>query len=149
MHTSVLLQEAIEILNPQSGQNFIDATVNGGGHAKAILEKIGGEGKLLGIDWDCTLIAELKAKSAKENLILECGNYANIKSIARKYNLDKVSGILFDLGFSSYHIEESGRGFSFLRNEPLDMRYSPKNNELTAEKIINTWPEEAIETNLR
>ena len=152
IHKPVLLKEVLEIFDPQPGETYIDATVNGGGHALAIAERVGPKGEVAGIDWDCQLPEKLKIKSEKlkvKNLILVCDNYANIKSIAGKYNLGKIAGILFDLGFSSYHIEESGRGFSFLRNEPLDMRYSPKNNELTAEKIINTWPEEAIETILR
>lgn len=154
MHTPVLLQEAIEILNPQPGQNFIDATVNGGGHSAAILEKISPGGSLIGIDWDCDLIEAAKfqiskSKFQKTKIILECDNYAHIKSIARKYNLDKVSGILFDLGFSSHHIEDSLRGFSFRKNEPLDMRYNTKTYELTAKKIINNWSQEAIEDILR
>lgn len=145
MHIPVLLKEILDVFDPRPGQIYIDATINGGGHAQAILRKIGPKGKLLGIDWDCDLIAKLKAKSAKENLILNCDNYADIKSIARKYHLDKINGILFDLGFSSYHIEKSGRGFSFLKHEPLDMRYNSHENSLTAYQIINTWPQKAIE----
>ncbi len=144
MHTPVLLKEVLEVFNPQSGQIYIDATINGGGHGKAILERLGAKGRIVGIDWDCGLIEKLK-QSQINNLTLTCDNYAHIKSIARKYNLGEVSGIIFDLGFSSYHPEESKRGFSFLRDEPLDMRYNINFNELTAEKIINTWPREAIE----
>lgn len=150
MHRPVLLNEVLSIFNPQPGEKYVDATINGGGHATAILERIGPKGKLLGIDWDCALIAKLKDKSKKtKNLILECGNYADIKSIARKYSLDKIDGILFDLGFSSHQLEESGRGFSFLRHEPLDMRYNIYENTLTASEIINTWPRKAIEDILR
>ena len=144
MHTPVLLKEVLEVFNPQLGQIYIDATINGGGHGKAILERLGVKGRIVGIDWDCGLIEKLK-QSQINNLTLTCDNYAHIKFIARKYNLGEVSGIIFDLGFSSYHPEESKRGFSFLRDEPLDMRYNINFNELTAEKIINTWPREAIE----
>jgi 16S rRNA (cytosine1402-N4)-methyltransferase len=152
VHKPVLLNEVLEIFNPQFGQTYIDATINGGGHALPILEKVGQEGMVIGIDWDRELIRELKIKNEKlkvNNLKLVCANYADLKSIAREHNLDKISGILFDLGFSSHHLEESGRGFSFYKDEPLDMRYNPYENELTAEKIINTWKEEAIETILR
>lgn len=152
MHVPVLLKEVLEIFDPKPGHTYIDATVNGGGHTEAILKKIGSKGKLVGIDWDCELLEKLKDKGLKtkaKNLILECDNYANIKSIARKYNLGEVSGILFDLGFSSHQLEESGRGFSFLKKEPLDMRYNIHENKLIAAEIINTWPQQAIENILR
>ena len=150
-HKPVLLREVIKIFDPKPGEYYIDATINGGGHAKAILEEISPDGKLLGIDWDCDLIHELEIKYQKlniKNIKLICGNYANIKHIAGKHNFSKASGILFDLGFSSYHIKESQKGFSFLKDEPLDMRYS-KQNEKTAEKIINNESEKAIENIIR
>lgn len=152
VHRSVLLNEVIKIFNPQPGQVYIDATVNGGGHAWAIAEKVGQSGLVLGIDRDCELIRELKANSEKSNIVnleLICDNYVNIQSVAREHHLDAVSGILFDCGFSSYHVEASRRGFSFLRDEPLDMRYDAKSHGLTAEKIINQWPGAAIEDILR
>lgn len=146
-HKPVLLEEILRILNPQQGEKYIDATINGGGHSRAILERIKPEGKLLGIDLDCGLIAQLQKNPEFEakNIKLICDNYANLTHIAAEYNFDSCTGILFDLGFSSYHIEKSQRGFSFLRNEPLDMRYNPAGNDLTAEKIINNWPGPAIE----
>src|SRR3989338_320296 len=99
-HRPVLLKEVLEIFNPQPGQNYIDATINGGGHARAILERIGPKDKLLGIDWDCDLIQELKIKnqeSGTENIMLVCDNYRNIKEIAEKNNFRPVHGILLDL----------------------------------------------------
>lgn len=150
MHTPVLPQEVLKIFNPQPGESYIDATINGGGHAKAIAERIGETGKLLGIDWDCELLERIRnQKSGIKNIELVCGNNQDIERIAKEKGFSKVNGILFDLGFSSYHIEKSGRGFSFQRDEPLDMRYSPGKNELTAEKIVNTWTEGAIEDILR
>lgn len=152
IHKPVLLREVIEIFDPKPGEIYIDATINGGGHAYAILEKIGPEGKLLGIDWDCRLIDELNIKSQKlkiANLFLNCDNYANLSAINRQYNLDKVNGILFDLGFSSNQLESSGRGFSFLKNEPLDMRYNTHATQTNAATIINTWEGKAIENILR
>lgn len=154
VHTPVLLKEIIEIFDPQPGEKYIDATINGGGHSAAILERISPGGLLLGIDWDCELIKAAKIQITKskfqsDKIILECDNYANLELISAKHNFGPADGIIFDLGFSSHHLEESKRGFSFLRREPLDMRYSPQTNELTAEKIVNTYTGKAIENILR
>lgn len=148
MHTPVLLNEILEIFNPQPGEIYIDATVNGGGHAQAIAKKIGDEGKVIGIDWDQEIIDELQIKNQElgiKNIELACGNYIEARKIAEKFGITKVNGILFDLGFSAHHIEKSGRGFSFQRDEPLDMRYNPIQNALTAATIVNTWPAKELE----
>ena len=155
VHQPVLLKEVIEILNPQSGQIYIDATIGGGGHAKEILERIKPNGKLLGIDWDKEQINRLEIKFSEylksNNLILVNDNYKNLENIIKQYNFHKVDGVLFDLGFSRYHIEESGKGFSFQKNEPLIMRYHELEgtSEITAAEIVNTWPEEKLEKILK
>ncbi len=152
MHIPVLQKEVIECLSPEPNENFIDCTVNGGGHSLALLERTGPKGKVLGIDEDREIIKETERKiqntEYKNRLILVPGNFADLKEIAEKQKFKKVSGILFDLGMSSWHLEESGRGFSFLKNEPLDMRYNPL-NPLTAEKILNYWSLQEIEKILR
>jgi len=145
MHIPVLQKEVLEYLNPKPNENFIDATIGGGGHALAILEKILPRGKVLGIDWDPEMIQHLKPSG---NLILVCDNFVNLKEIVKKKNFGKVSGILFDLGMSSWHLGKSGRGFSFQKKEPLDMRYSLE-TQLTAEKIVNYWSKFDIEKILR
>lgn len=147
MHKPVLLNEVLEIFDPQPGEIYIDATVNGGGHAKAIAERIGSDGKVLGIDWDCALIENLE-KQKISNLNLVCDNYANLEHIVAKHRVGPVAGIIFDLGFSSHQLEASGRGFSFLKDETLDMRYG-ESNERTAEHIVNTWPRDILEATLR
>jgi 16S rRNA (cytosine1402-N4)-methyltransferase len=149
MHIPVLRKEIIEYLDPKPNENFIDCTVGNGGHAAEILEKTAPEGKLLGIDMDGSQIKNLesKIKIYKNRLILVNDNYANLEEVA-KGRIKKVSGILLDLGFSSWHVDESKRGFSFLKNEPLDMRYS-ENSQLTAEKILDYWSESDIEKILR
>ncbi len=148
LHAPVLLKEVVDIFDPHPGQIYIDATVNGGGHACAIAEKIGASGTVIGIDWDCELIRELRMmneESGIRNIKLVCDTYVNVQKIAKEAGVTrKVNGILFDLGFSSYHVEHSGRGFSFFRDEPLDMRYSVQ-NPLTAEEIVNTWTQGALE----
>jgi len=118
----------------------------------AILERNKPHGKVLGVDSDPEILEklrlEVKDADFKERLILVCENFANLGKIIRKYYFKPVSGVLFDLGLSSWHLEESGRGFSFLRNEPLDMRYNPS-NALTAEAIVNFWSLKEIEKILR
>lgn len=150
MHKPVLLKEVLEILSPKPGENYVDATVNGGGHAKAIIERISPEGKLLAIDRDCELIHSVKNKfKDNKNVIFVCDTYANIKRIAARHNLHPIHGILFDFGFSLHHIEKSGRGFSFLKDEVLDMRYNAKEAVPTAADIVNSWPESKLENIFR
>lgn len=152
VHTPVFLNKVLEIFNPQPGQVYVDATVNGGGHARALADRVGESGRVIGIDLDEDLIKRLRSRSEQEgrkNIELIHGNYANLGDTLERLGYAHVDGILFDLGFSSYHVDGSGRGFSFLRDEPLDMRYDPERNELTAEQIINTWSEPAIEDIIR
>lgn len=152
MHEPVLLKEVLEILNPRPGQVFIDSTVNGGGHARAIAGTVGSRGMVLGIDWDCDLVHELKKRNEEsciQNIMVECGNYADLDEIAKKNNIMKADGILFDLGFSSYHVDQSGRGFSFQKDEPLDMKYNPLSQDTDAGKIINSESEGALENMIR
>ncbi|OIO48617.1 MAG: 16S rRNA (cytosine(1402)-N(4))-methyltransferase [Parcubacteria group bacterium CG1_02_40_82] len=146
MHIPVLQKEVLEFLSPKADENFIDATIGGGGHAFEILKHTAPNGKLLGIDVNLAAIEDLKEKikneEIKNRLILICGNFSNLQNIVRDFNFNSVRGVLADLGFSSGEIETSGRGFSFLRDEPLDMRYGK--NELTAEKIINNWSDQDL-----
>ncbi len=160
MHITVLQKEAMEYLDPKPNKNFIDCTIGSGGHAASILEKTAPRGKLLGIDWDREQISSFaKAtlgrtgeaedkQNFRKRLILVNDNFANLEKIVKENKFRNVSGILLDLGFSSWHIEESGRGFSFSKKEPLDMRYYV-NFPLTAEKILNYWSEPDLERILR
>lgn len=145
MHIPVLQKEVLEFLDPKPGENLIDCTIDGGGHAMEILKKNSPDGKLLGIDLDKKMIAALEAKIKSENLnnlIVAEGNFKNLKKIAEEKKISNVSGILIDLGWSSIQIEESGRGFSFLKNEPLDMRYS--NSGMTAAEAVNRLDEKEL-----
>lgn len=145
------MSEVLKYLDPKPDENFVDCTLGGAGHAAAILEKIIPDGKLLGIDLDIDSLKAAEAKiqnsKVKNNLILVGDNYANLKNIVEEYNFKPVNGILFDLGMSSWHLDESGRGFSFKKDEPLKMNYELgiRNNELTADEIINKWPEKELE----
>ncbi len=123
VHRPVLLEEVIKFLAPQPGDFIIDGTVDGGGHARAILEKIGSAGNFLGVDRDKELLSRTKEQLGKEkNVSLVCGNYADMPEILEDNNLPKADGLLLDLGFSSEQLE-SGRGFSFQKDEPLFMTY--------------------------
>ena len=119
-HTSVLLQESISFLKVRPGEKYIDATIGGGGHAFEILKR---GGKVLGIDVDEEAIAYVKGKfKIGEDLVLVKGNFRDIGEIARSHNFGTVSGIIFDLGASSYQFDQALRGFSFGKVGPLDMR---------------------------
>lgn len=157
LHIPVLLKEVLRYLDPKPNQNFIDCTIGGGGHGLTILEKISPNGKLLGIDLYKEAIESLKVERSddgaksnlKTNLILVNDNFANLSQIIEKYNFKNISGILLDLGLSTDLLEKSGRGFSFLRDDPLDMRYGENEFTVTAEEIVNQWPESEIEKILR
>ncbi|MDO8474472.1 MAG: 16S rRNA (cytosine(1402)-N(4))-methyltransferase RsmH [bacterium] len=151
MHIPVLKEKVIEYLAPKPNEHFIDCTIGQGGHALSILEKTGPKGKVLGIDQDSVFLSQLRQtiqKEYKNRLLLAEGNFAHITTIAQQEKFKPVHGILFDLGFSSLHIEESKRGFSFQKQEPLDMRYS-LSNPITAEKIVNYWSKTDIERILK
>lgn len=145
IHKPVLAKEVLEYLNPAPDENFIDATVGGAGHANLILEKNGPNGMVLGIDLDDRQIenSALAASQFSKRIILANDSYANIGDIVERKNFKPVNGILLDLGFSSWQLENSKRGFSFQKDEVLDMRYDVK-SILTAEEIVNNYPEEDI-----
>jgi 16S rRNA (cytosine1402-N4)-methyltransferase len=140
VHQPVMLKEVLEFLAPRENQNFVDGTVGGGGHASAILELTKPNGKLLGLDWDKEAItrASEKLNVHGDRAILVNSNYTQIKKVVEEKKFENIAGILLDLGLSSDQLQESGRGFTFQKNEPLDMRYSQE-NELTAKEILNTW----------
>jgi 16S rRNA (cytosine1402-N4)-methyltransferase len=152
VHIPVLQKEILRYLDPKKDENFIDATIGCGGHARIILERNGPQGKLLGIEKDPELFKILKKdfseKEWQKRLILVNDSYLNLEEIVKKYKFPKADGILFDLGLSTWHLKESGRGFSFQKDEPLDMRYDPKEPE-TAEKILNYRSFAEIEKILR
>jgi 16S rRNA (cytosine1402-N4)-methyltransferase len=124
-HTPVLLQEVMSALDPKPGEFFIDGTLGGGGHAEEIIKRLGEKGTLLGLDWNKKAAEEFqkKTKDSKTRIIVAPRNFAELPEIIKEYNLPKADGLLLDLGFSSFELEE-GRGFSFLKDEPLLMTYS-------------------------
>lgn len=144
-HIPVLLKEVLEYLDPKPNQNFIDATIGDGGHANAILEKIGPKGKLIAIDRDFESIVRAKSNLSKfgGRVLFINGSFGNLLEIVKSNKIGVISGILFDFGISSSQLQNSGRGFSFQKDEILDMRYDVKNS-ITAEDIVNEYSEREL-----
>lgn len=144
-HRSVLLQESIHGLSLRNGDVFVDATLGRGGHSAYVAENFGKNVKIIGIDADLVSV-----ESSRERLKgYDCdftavkGNFRDLETILANLNLLKIDKILFDLGWNTNQFEESGRGFSFQKDEPLNMSYGD-NPDFTAGDIVNTWAEESI-----
>jgi len=146
-HVPVLLNEVIESLRLKSGYNVVDCTVGDGGHCEKILEAIGPRGKLLGIDADQESLLRAKKYLYKfgERVVFARDNFVNLKKIVQENNFEKVRGILVDLGWSSPQFQERGRGFSFQKEEVLDMRYNPNSDSPTAKELLNNLSEKELE----
>lgn len=147
IHTAVLKKEVLEYLDPKQNENFVDCTVGEGGHAEDIFKNNGPEGKVLGIDLDPQQISASQWLHVqyKDRAVLVNDSYTNITEIINRKNFGQVNGILLDLGMSSAQLARAHKGFSFQVDQGLDMRYNDETNYLTAEKIVNEWPEEKIE----
>jgi len=151
-HIPVLLNQVLDFLKPENGDTVLDATVNGGGHSLKILKYILPDGKLVGIDRDKKAIdglnSKFKIQSSKflSNIFLIHGNFKDLKELLKKENIAFANAVLFDLGISSNQLEDSGRGFSFKRREPLLMTlgWPIGPGDLTAYEILNSWPKEDI-----
>jgi len=151
IHIPVLKKEVIEYLVPKRNENFVDCTFGEGGHTIEILKRTEPRGKVLAIEVDPDLYKKGKIleKKFKGRLILKKGNFSELKKIVKEAKIERICGILFDLGISLWHIEKSKRGFSFLRDEPLIMRYDKDLTKLTAIDILNKYPERKIEEILK
>ena len=144
-HRPVLLEEVIQQLRCTPGDIFVDGTVGGGGHARAILDKTAPGGRLVGIDWDEAALAKARfhLHSYSERLVLVRDNFARMGSILNRMQIQAVDGILLDLGLSSFQVDAAERGFSFSQRGPLDMRMDTR-RETTAADLINTLTEEEL-----
>lgn len=143
-HKPVMLTECIKGLNIKPDGIYVDGTLGGAGHSKEIIQRLSSQGLLIGIDRD-----EEALEAAKNNLKQFSNvkyihdNHDNISSILEQLNIDKVEGILLDLGVSSYQLDERNRGFSYLGENVLDMRMD-KTQKLTAEMIVNHYSEHKL-----
>jgi len=142
-HVPVLYQEALDLLNVQPGQVYVDATLGGAGHTQGILER---GGLVIGLDQDPEAVERAKALN-HPNLRVYQANFRNLLEVLKEAGVEKVAGILADLGVSSFHLEDPGRGFSYQKEGPLDMRMGTEGP--TAEEVVNTLPLEELYRLLR
>ena len=137
-----MLPEIVEALAVRPGGRYVDATLGLGGHSAAILQAAQPGGRLLGIDRDPNAIRFASERLAPygDSVVIARGEFADIAEICDAHGFRPVDGILFDLGVSSMQLDMAGRGFSFMREEPLDMRMDPEGG-ITAADIVNTYDE--------
>jgi len=145
VHIPVLLNESLQGLNIKKGGIYVDGTIGGAGHSKEIAKLIGLEGILIGIDQDINAINAAKEKLSdyRDSIKLINDNFKNMKAVTQNLGINEVDGILLDLGVSSHQLDEEERGFSYMKDAALDMRMD-RRNPLTAEIIVNDWPEQEI-----
>ena len=142
-HIPVLKNETIELLNVREGKIYVDGTLGGAGHSKAILEKANIK-QLIGIDQDeIALLAAKENLKDFENVFFVHENFRNIDKILNDLNIQKVDGILVDIGVSSHQIDEADRGFSFRYDAKLDMRMD-KSNRFSAYELVNEYSEDEL-----
>ncbi|GIM27989.1 ribosomal RNA small subunit methyltransferase H [Clostridium polyendosporum] len=143
-HISVMLNECIDALNIRQDGIYVDCTLGGAGHSSHIVKKLSSKGTLIGIDQDKDA---LKAASERlkdfDNVIFVHNNFYNIDSILNDLEIEKVDGILMDLGVSSYQLDTGERGFSYMKDAPLDMRMN-RENSLSAFEIVNDYSEDEL-----
>lgn len=144
-HTPVLIEEVLSYLNLKAGDVVVDATVGGGGHAEAILEAIGSSGRLIGNDKDDERLQYARDRLArfKAQLALVDEDFTDIRQTLLGLNVDKVQGVIFDLGVSSPQLDQAERGFSYQKDGPLDMRMDRRSSK-TAETVVNTYTKDEL-----
>jgi 16S rRNA (cytosine1402-N4)-methyltransferase len=144
-HVPVMAKEVVQFLDPRVGQIIVDATIGCGGHSKLILEKVRPSGQLIGIDQDQEALncAKENLKEFSDSLFLINDNFKNLEDILGRLGIEKVDGILLDLGVSSLQLDTSERGFSIKYDAPLDMRMDKK-NRISAFDLVNNLSLEEI-----
>lgn len=143
-HISVLLNECLEGLNIKENGIYVDGTLGGAGHSSEILKRLSNEGRLIGIDQDTDALKAAKERLKNySNVIFVHSNFSSIENVLNNLNIDGVDGILMDLGVSSYQLDEGERGFSYMKDAPLDMRMN-RDNDFSAYNVINEYSEEDL-----
>lgn len=141
-HTSVLLHETVDGLNIRPDGIYVDATLGGGGHAFQVCSRLDSKGRFIGIDQDAAAIEAASARLSVfgEKVTIIRSNYCDMKARLQEIGIDKVDGIMIDLGVSSYQLDTADRGFSYRMDAPLDMRMDQRQT-MTAKDIVNTYSE--------
>ena len=144
-HRSVLLEETVNGLNIKPDGIYVDGTLGGGGHAYEICRRLGDKGSIIGIDQDEAAIeaAGIRLKDFGEKVTIVRSNYCEMKSVLQGSGIDKVDGIVLDLGVSSYQLDTAERGFSYREDAPLDMRMD-RRQTMTARDIVNDYSEKDL-----
>lgn len=144
-HISVLLKETVDQLNIKEDGVYVDCTLGGAGHSQYLLNQLSDEGRLIAIDQDMTAINHAKEKLQQDlhKVTLVHNNFRNLANILAELNIDKVDGILYDLGVSSPQLDVPERGFSYQHNAKLDMRMD-QTQPLSAYEVVNTWSYETL-----
>jgi len=147
-HIPVLKDESIDGLSIKKGDIIVDGTLGGGGHTFEMIKRHGSNIKIIGLDldFDAKERAEKLIGKTPSDFIFVNSGFQDIDKVLKGLGIDQVDGILLDLGISSFQLEVAGRGFSFLKDEPLlmTMKKDPTDEDLTAKEIVNTWEEESI-----
>ena len=146
-HVPVMLEEVLKFLRPEPGGHYIDGTLGGGGHTKALLERSAPHGNVLGIDADIQALARVKERLAESvssgQLVLAHGNFAELARIVDEAGFVSIQGILLDLGFSSHQMDNPERGFAFSADGPLDMRLD-QSEGMSAANLVNSASEQEL-----
>ena len=145
VHKSVLLKETIDGLKIKPDGIYVDGTLGGGGHASEVARRLSDKGSIIGIDQDAAAIeaAGIRLKDFGEKVTIVRSNYCDMKSQLGKLGIDKVDGIMLDLGVSSYQLDTAERGFSYREDAPLDMRMD-RRQKMTARDIVNDYEEREL-----
>jgi len=145
-HTPVMTTEVLAAMRVSAGGRYVDCTLGEGGHTAVILEASAPDGKVLGIEADPEALKVAKKRFEKlpsNRVTMVHESYTNIGAIAGSHFPESINGVLMDLGISSFQLESSSRGFTFQKDQPLDMRFNP-NQDITAEQIVNHWDEQDL-----
>ena len=142
-HLPVLVREVVELLSPREGETLVDATVGLGGHSEVLLEKVGQNGKVIGIDRDDEALKRTADRFHGSRLVLRKGSFSKIAGLLSAEGIKEVDGVLLDLGVSMMQLRDLPRGFSFISSERLDMRMD-RDQDVSAWDVVNTYPEKEL-----
>ncbi len=143
VHVPVMVEEVLMALRVKKSGVYVDGTLGLGGHAEAILKKADGQCTLVGIDQDEAALEIAGERLKNYNVYLAQDNFSNMEAVIQNFGHSEVDGVFLDLGLSTLQLKSDGRGFSFLKDDPLDMRMD-RRQKFTAEKIINEYPEKEL-----